>query len=157
MKVQQYLDKIKTLSIKNSRTNFDDVDLGNHVKNVFLENKSLYFNVSVLFPELLDHFQESLIKSIIVDSEIIKQIADHLGLLFINERIDGNVCFADNIELRPEFRQSFTSIDVLDYCVAISYFNVEALKTNSTTIPITSDVSVFWQLVNFGRMFRKTY
>ena len=154
MKVQQYLDKIKTLSIKNSRTNFD---LGNHVKNVFLENKSLYFNVSVLFPELLDHFQESLIKSIIVDSEIIKQIADHLGLLFINERIDGNVCFADNIELRPEFRQSFTSIDVLDYCFAVSYFNVEALKTNSTTIPITSDVSVFWQLVNFGRMFRKTY
>ena len=64
--------------------------------------------------------------------------------------------FHHSSELRPEFRQNFTSIDLLDYCYAVLHSAInEVSEINSARIPITSDSSVFWELVKYGSELRK--
>jgi predicted helicase len=52
--------------------------------------------------------------------EIVNKIAKQLGLTFVPEKeLEGNVCMANNDEVRPEFRQTLAPIDVLDYIYAV--------------------------------------
>lgn len=61
------------------------------------------------------------------------------------------VFFINSTELCPEYMQSFTSIDLLDYCYAVLHSSLnEFLGINSIRVPITSDSSVFWKLVKYG-------
>jgi hypothetical protein len=51
---------------------------------------------------------------------ILNKIATGLGLTFTPEKAtEGEVYFANSLELRPEFRQVFTLINVSDYIYAI--------------------------------------
>ena len=55
-----------------------------------------------------------------LNPEIIKEIEKSLGLTFVAEKeTEGNVCFANSDEVRPEFRLTFAPIDVLDYIYAV--------------------------------------
>jgi len=114
-----------------------------------LDNNKFYFNPSDL--EFKNDQQKE------GSQEIINQVSNCLGLLFINEKeTEENVCFINSSDLRPEFRQSFTSIDLLDYCYAVLHSTInEISETNSARIPITSDSSVFWELVKYGSELRK--
>lgn len=150
MTIQQYQDKIKALcTTENISKNSNHTDLDNLVMKISLDNNKFYFNVSDL--EFTNDQQKE------GSPEIINQISNCLGLLFINEKeTEGNVCFINSNELRPEFRQSFTSIDLLDYCYAVLHSAInEVSEINSARITITSDSSVFWELVKYGGELRK--
>ncbi len=152
--IQQYLDKIKTLSISvNIGKHSDYADLKNTVIEILADNNKSYFNLSDL--EFIDKREGN--EGIILNPEIINQVGDCLGLQFISEKeTEGNVCFINSTELRPEFRQSFTSIEVLDYCYAVLHLPINEISgSNSERIPITSDSSVFWKLVKYGFELRK--
>jgi hypothetical protein len=156
MTIQQYLKKIKVLSItENISKNFNHNVLDNLAMKISLDNNNYHLNLSDL--ELVSDRQNENSQKIILNPEIINQISDCLGLQFINEKqTEGNVCFINSNELRPEFRQSFTSMDVLDYCYAVLDLSINKISAiNSASIPITSESSVFWKFVKHGSELRK--
>jgi len=154
MTIQQYLDKIKALTISgNIGKHSGYIDLKNTVIEILADANKCYFNLSDL--EFIDKKEGK--EGTILNLEIINQVADCLGLQFLSEKeTEGNVCFINSTELRPEFRQSFTSIEVLDYCYAFLHLVINEISgMNSFRIPITSDSSVFWKLVKYGFELRK--
>jgi|SRR6185437_12112986 len=105
-------------------------------------------------------------RAIFINPEILKQISEKLQLSFINDeemqRL-GEVCFANSPEVRPEFRLTFTSKDVLDYLYAILYsteFQKEFekhLKTDLKSIPAPSDIIFFCKLAVLGSELQKIH
>jgi predicted helicase len=96
--------------------------------------------------------------------EIVKQIAAGLGLTFTNEKeTESEVCFANSKELRPEFKQSFAPIDLLDYIYAVLHSPTyrekykEFLKIDFPRVPYPSDAQTFWQLVALGGELRQIH
>ena len=96
-----------------------------------------------------------------LDTAIIQQITSSLGLAFINpNEANGEVCFANERGLRPEFRQSFTATDLLDYIFAVLHGNSNSekyeqfLKTGVAQIPYPTNTDNFWQLVQTGGRLR---
>lgn len=99
-----------------------------------------------------------------LNPEIVKQIADGLGLTFTNEKeTESNVCFANSDELRPEFKQSFAPIDLLDYIYAVLHSPTyrekykEFLKIDFPRIPAPQDPGKFWKLVKLGSQLRQVH
>ena len=96
--------------------------------------------------------------------KITEQIAKTLGLTFITKKDPkGNVCLANNPEVRPEFIETFTPVDLQDYCIAILHskispeYNQEFLNIDFTQIPIPTDIVEFWKLVKFGSELRRIH
>ena len=88
---------------------------------------------------------------------IAKELAEKLGLTFVPEKEpEGNVCFINNPEVRPEFRTTFAPIDILDYIYAVLYSPAyhekykRFLKVDFTRVPFPKDAGTFWQLVELG-------
>ncbi|MCI9845689.1 hypothetical protein [Flavobacterium pectinovorum] len=146
MTIQEYSNKINNLRSGEKISDFfDAIDLENIVLKISQDTAETYFT-------LKDFFDQSAPESDFLNSETIKLVADYLGLLFSSEKEAGNVCFANSSELRPEFRQIFTAIDLLDYIYAFMHasFYKEFQK-----IAITSETGIFWQLVKIGAGIRK--
>lgn len=140
MTIQEYLERIKTL---NKAENLDrDSDLERIVFKIVLDCKKKYFD----FFALSDKNNEAIFS---INLEIVDKIARSLGLIFLNRKETGNVCFANSDEVRPEFRQSFTTIDLLDYVFAMRHYETDLQK-----IPIPIDCIHFWKLVQYGRNLR---
>ncbi len=84
-----------------------------------------------------------------LNPEIIKQIADGLGLKFTNEK--------------EKTKGSFAPIDVLDYIYAVLHSPTyrekykEFLKIDFPRVPYPKDVSTFWQLVKLGGKIRQIH
>jgi len=94
-----------------------------------------------------------------LDKQIIQQIATGLVLTFINpNEARGEVCYANEPNLRPEFRQSFTATDLLDYIYAVLHTqaeqNGEFLKTGIVEIPYPVNADDFWKMVQTGSCLR---
>lgn len=140
MTIQEYFERIETL---NKAENLDkDSDLERIVFKIVLDCKENYFD----FFSLSDKNNEAIFS---INFEIADKIARSLGLIFLNQKQTGNVCFANSDEVRQEFRQSFTTIDLLDYVFAMQHYDTDLQK-----IPIPIDSMHFWKLVQFGRDFR---
>ncbi|MDP3313582.1 type ISP restriction/modification enzyme [Lutibacter sp.] len=99
-----------------------------------------------------------------LNMEIVKQIANGLGLTFTNEKeTASNVCFANSDEVRPEFKQSFAPIDLLDYIYAVlhspSYREKykEFLKIDFPRVPYPNDAKTFWKFVEYGGELREIH
>ncbi|MNS01313.1 hypothetical protein D3C72_325920 [compost metagenome] len=99
-----------------------------------------------------------------LNPEIVKQIESNLGLLFINENESaGEVCFAHCKELRPEYKQSFTPLDLLNYCYGVLHSPNYREKCNgflnreSSNIPFPTDPNHFWELVVLGKNLRQIH
>lgn len=93
--------------------------------------------------------------------ETINKIAHKTGLHFILEKDpEGNVCMANNKEVRPEFRQTFAPIDILDYIYAFLHSskyrptNKESLETN---FPLPKTTESFWELAELGSQIKKIH
>ena len=93
-----------------------------------------------------------------LNPEIVKQIAEKLGLGFVPEKeAEGNVCFINSPEVRDDFKTTFAPIDLLDYIYAVLHSPTyrekykEFLKIDFPRVPYPKDVDTFWQLVKFGR------
>lgn len=146
MTIQEYCNKINALKAdENISPLFDGIDLENSVLKILQNTTQTYFTTEAIC-------NQSVPETVILNNEIVKLFADHLGLLFLSEREAGNVCFANSSELRPEFRQSFMAIELLDYIYAFvhSSFYKEFQK-----IAITSEADIFWELVKIGAGLRK--
>nr|WP_315151732.1 type ISP restriction/modification enzyme [uncultured Flavobacterium sp.] len=96
--------------------------------------------------------------------EIVNQIAKQLNLAFVPEKeAQGNVCMADNDEVRPEFKQTFAPIDILDYIYAVLHSPAyrekykEFLKIDFPKIPYPKDAITFWELVTLGSQIRQIH
>ncbi len=91
-----------------------------------------------------------------LDMEIVEQVVKGLGLAFVPEREEGNVCFAENREVRPEYRQSLAPIDLLDYIYAMLHSPTyretykEFLKIEFPRVPYPTDADKFWELLKQG-------
>jgi len=89
-----------------------------------------------------------------LNAEIVKQIADKLGLTFTNEPF---VC------AQGETRTTFAPIDVLDYIYAVLHSPTyrekykEFLKIDFPRVPYPKDVKTFWKLVKLGGEIRQIH
>ena len=99
-------------------------------------------------------------------SEIIKQIESNLSLTFTpvkGDQAEGEVCFANSKEVRPEFRLTFAPIDILDYIYAVLHSPTygekykEFLKIDFPRVPYPTDTTTFWQLVKLGGELRQIH
>ena len=157
MTIPQYLDMIKIFCVTENIKKSSDVQLNYLVEKILLNSNKCYFNLSDFFREQSEYIQKISDKDKKVNNHSIKQIEDHLNLPFVSDNDTmGNVCFANSNEMRPEFRQTFTMIDVLDYCYAILHSQTfdEFSRNYDIGIPITSDSKIFWKLVEIGKKIR---
>lgn len=97
-------------------------------------------------------------------AKVANKIAHTFGLTFISDENPSmsSVCFADkNDELRDDFKQVFTAIDILDYMFAVgqsskgSYDFNEGLTQDFSKIPFPENPIAFWQLVQLGSQIRQ--
>ncbi len=93
-----------------------------------------------------------------LNAEIVKQIADILGLSFTNEPFDFAQGTAD-----AERSRSFAPIDILDYIYAVLHSPTyrekykEFLKIDFPRVPYPKDKDSFWQLVKLGGEIRQIH
>jgi hypothetical protein len=93
------------------------------------------------------------------DKEVLDIIEKIIGIPFISDSYaTGAVCFADDEEVRPEFRQSFNTFHVLDYIKAIIHQSndIEFIEKVSFQIPYPENSTSFWKLVASGIKLRKS-
>lgn len=147
MTIEQYLNEIKTLQPTES---IFDPELENFLLKIPSNESNSFFTLKNLF-------QKSENGTFVLNKEILGKIVKGTNLLFFDKIENGNVCFANNSELRFEFRQNFNVIDLLDFCYAVLHTSVfkENLDNENKRIPIPSDSDVFWQLAKFGVRFRE--
>lgn len=97
------------------------------------------------------------------ESELIKNFEQNLSLTFIKEKESlrqGEVCFMNSPEVRPEFRISFTTIDIFDYVYAILYSSSYREKYKMKVfpqVPYPTDASTFWRLAALGSELRQMH
>lgn len=111
--------------------------------------------------------QQSLLNETIrtpnLNMEIVNEIAKGLGLAFTPEKEDGNVCLANDKDVRSEFRTTFAPIDLLDYIYAVLHSPTyretykEFLKIDFPRVPYPKDSNIFWQLVQLGGELRQIH
>lgn len=93
--------------------------------------------------------------------EIITQMEDRIGLSFFPLKdSEGNVCMANNKEVRPEFRQNFSSIDILDYMYALLYssdFRSVSKKSSDINFQYPKDTKKFWLLAELGSEIKEIH
>ena len=99
-----------------------------------------------------------------LNTEIVKQIAEKLGLGFVPEKeVEGNVCFVNSPEIRDDFKTTFAPIELLDYIYAVLHSPTyrekykEFLKIDFPRVPYPKDADTFWQLVRLGGEIRQIH
>lgn len=147
MTIEHYLNEIKALEPTGS---IFDPELENLLLKIPSKEDNTYFT-------LQDLFQKSENGTFVLNKDILEKIVKGTNLLFLAKSENGNVCFANNSELRSEFRQNFNVIDLLDFCYAGLHSSVfeENIDNENKRIPIPSDSDVFWQLAKIGGRFRE--
>jgi len=98
-----------------------------------------------------------------LNMEIVNEIAKSLGLQFVTEKTEGNVCMANNSEVRNDFRTTFAPIDILDYIYAVLHSPKyrekykEFLKIDFPRVPYPKDQKTFFDLVELGSQLREIH
>jgi len=89
-----------------------------------------------------------------LNAEILKQIAEKLGLEFVAEKI---------LNSQSSILNSFAPIDILDYIYAVLHSPTyrekykEFLKIDFPRVPYPKDADTFWQLVRLGGEIRQIH
>lgn len=118
-----------------------------------------------LYPETTT--QTSLLNEVVrtpnLNMEIVNEIAKGLGLAFTPEKEDGNVCLANDKDVRSEFRTTFAPIDLLDYIYAVLHSPTyretykEFLKIDFPRVPYPKNQRQFIDLVDLGSQLRQIH
>lgn len=97
----------------------------------------------------------------ILNTEITAKIAQQIRLTFVSEKeAEGNVCMANSSEVRLEYRETFSAVDVLDYIYGVIHLLLnqedykESLKIDSMKIPLPTDLATFQKFINLGTQFK---
>ncbi|MCW1148044.1 type ISP restriction/modification enzyme [Flavobacterium lacisediminis] len=118
-----------------------------------------------LYPEITDQatLLDEEVRTPNLNMEIVNEIAKGLGLAFTPEKEDGNVCLANDKDVRSEYRTTFAPIDLLDYIYAVLHSPTyretykEFLKIDFPRVPYPKDSNIFWQLVQLGGELRQIH
>src|SRR5699024_10486839 len=95
-----------------------------------------------------------------INKTFLKKAEKNLGLLFIPEAEEGNVCFVtNNKEMRDDFKTVFTPIDFLDYIYAVMHHPrykqwLREKRATQIIIPLPTQTNLFWTLVKYGQKLR---
>jgi hypothetical protein len=93
----------------------------------------------------------SFLKDCVVPPEIAHEFAVRLGLEYVPENgTEGRVCLAAHSDVRPEYRDTFTSAHVRDYVKAILYLQKEPPQDERLIVPYPVNALIFWKLVQKG-------
>ncbi|MCO5229525.1 MAG: hypothetical protein M9958_00075 [Chitinophagales bacterium] len=88
-----------------------------------------------------------------LNPHIIEQFSKILALEYLEKAPpEGNLCFAQNIEIRDEFRTYFSSIDIIDY--TLNCMNSQLKNQQTPLIYFPEDEYTFWQKVQAGKKLR---
>jgi len=78
-----------------------------------------------------------------ITPKLISQLEKATGLTFVSDEASkGNVCFADNPNLRPEFKSTFRKADIENYLLGLAH---------SQNIIEIKDAETFWKIVDLGK------
>jgi hypothetical protein len=78
-----------------------------------------------------------------ITPKLISQFEKATGLAFVSdESSKGNVCFADNPNLRPEFKSTFRKADIKNYVLGLP---------QKQHISLPKDADTFWKIVDLGK------
>lgn len=99
-----------------------------------------------------------------LDMEIVQKIAEKIGLEFVAEKENGNLCFSNNTdELQDAYKPTFAPIDLLDYIYAVLHSPnyrekyKEFLKIDFPRVPFPENADNFWKLVKLGGKIRQIH
>lgn len=98
-----------------------------------------------------------------LNMEIVSNIEKELGLQFVPEKDDGNVCMANNAEVRNEYKTTFAPVDLLDYIYAVLHSPAyrekykEFLKIDFPRVPYPKNPRQFIDLVDLGSQLREIH
>jgi predicted helicase len=135
-----------------------DVDSDNYFVSKYLTDKSIVSSLdnSSCFPLYLytepsaqQTIDQSAARIPNLNSDIIKKIAEKLGLTFTNEK--------------ETYENTFAPIDILDYIYAVLHSPTyrekykEFLKIDFPRVPYPKDKDTFWQLVKLGGEIRQIH
>jgi hypothetical protein len=161
MRIQKYLQQLLIQQQKESVANYTMELAGTEV----LLTKNLFQLCKLLSSQIFSTNQNKSASERKVEHNIslVQRIACSLGLTFVLEREEGNVCFADHPDLRSEFKQTFTPIDLLDYVYALVNSTAYNQKYNAITdkelaaLKYTSNPEILWPLVALGTELRQLH
>ena len=89
--------------------------------------------------------------------EVVTELSKRLYLPYLETKeSEGNVCFINTEEVRPEFRETFTPEDVALYLIGLFKTSAvtEITKENfHLYFPYPQNADVFWQQVEQGRNY----
>lgn len=128
--------------------NRNHMTLQQYIKHVYQE----FISAKAIVPPLPE-----------IDPEIIKRISQATVMTYLPQKEDrGNVCMAFSEEVRPEYRQVFTNIHLLDYCYAAVHAaafaeNKEFAEIDAQYVPSPKDAAAFWKLVELGGKLRQLH
>lgn len=93
--------------------------------------------------------------------ETISQTALKTHLNFILPKDpEGNVCMANSKEVRPEFRQNFSAVDILDYLFALSHsskFKTAEKDYLEIHFAAPKNAEMFWDLAQLGSKIKQIH
>lgn len=85
--------------------------------------------------------------------EIIKRIEQKTALRLVLQEEEGNLCFANNNDdLRDEFKQVFTLLNLLDYVYAVLKNKNRKIQLIPMLLP--ENVTEFWKFIKIGEALR---
>ncbi|NLO70159.1 MAG: hypothetical protein GX102_04300 [Porphyromonadaceae bacterium] len=88
---------------------------------------------------------------IILQKEIIRKFEEITGLDFVEEKMNGNLCFAtNNSEMQDDFKLTFLPIDLLNYFNGTIQRN-SSFRLTKNEIPYPADKDDFLEKVNIGK------
>ncbi len=135
--------------------NFDYIYVTNKIfESSFLSNKTgeiTYVAPLYLYPETTGQqtLDQNTERRPNLNEAIVKQIAEKLGLTFVNEK--------------ETSKDSFAPIDILDYIYAVLHSPTyrekykEFLKIDFPRVPYPKDAKTFWELVKLGGEIRQIH
>lgn len=112
----------------------------------------------------IDNFQTPSKNNFDITPEIIEKFETLIKLPFVEEEEKediSNVCFANSLEVRDDFKNSFSTADVLYYAYAIFYASAglekfENLDDGETfDVLYPKDLDMFWQVTELAKRLRQ--
>jgi predicted helicase len=132
------------------------------ITNLITDFNMYYRGGGVLFPLYLypeikgqQTIGQSTVRTPNLNTEIVKQLAEKLGLTFTNEKDTST-----SLSVTPA---NFAPIDILDYIYAVLHSPTyrekykEFLKIDFPRVPHPKDITTFWKLVKLGGEIREIH
>ena len=84
--------------------------------------------------------------SLKVSPAFLNNMGEQLNLNYLEgDSLDGNICFANNSDVRPEFRTNFSKLDIVRY--VSSFLTKTTFSLEKEKIPFPKNSAAFWNIV----------